>query len=99
MSGFPHERTLVRSTKAKASPLSQSTTVATDEKVTITKVKPEPKSALCLKQEEAQPSPGADIKAENAIEPKTGEKRELGTGIDSDDKDKLKNNSRKRPKP
>jgi len=98
--GFPHEKPLVKATKVKASPLSQTTTVAQDEPAATTKVKSESESTPPSKQdEEIQSSPARDVKAENGPEPKTGDKRELGAGVDSDDKDKTKTNPRKRPKP
>ena len=84
----------------KASPLSQTTNVTQDEPVAITKVKSESESTPPSKQEEdGQSSPAVDIKGENLAEPKTGDKRELGAGVDSDEKDKTKTNPRKRPKP
>lgn len=84
----------------KASPLSQTTTVTQDEPAALTKVKSEAESTPPSKQEEeSQASSAVDIKGENLAEPKTGDKREFGPSVDSDEKDKTKTNPRKRPKP
>ena len=101
LSGLSPQETLVKpsKTKAKASPLSQSTTIASEEPATSTSVKSELDPTPILKEEAAQALPAVDVKAESSSDPKPGDKREHGTGVDGDDKEKAKTNPRKRPKP
>ena len=101
LSGLSPQETLVKpsKTKAKASPLSQSTTIASDEPATATSVKSELDPTPILKEEVSRASPAIDVKAEGSSDPKPGDKRKHGTGVEGDDKEKAKTNPRKRPKP
>lgn len=93
LSRFPHDQAPRKSSHLKKSPLSTSTTVASGEPVAV---KSDPESTTVIKGE-AAPSPAKAIKAEDGQGPMTGEKRELGTGVDGDEKAKA--NPRKRPRP
>ncbi|KAL2055742.1 hypothetical protein ABVK25_003986 [Lepraria finkii] len=101
LSGLPHEETVAKTSKAKAkaSPLSQSTTVASDEPITSTIVKSELDATPTIKEEATQASPAVGIKVESSSDRKPGDKREYGAGVEGDDKEKPKTNPRKRPRP
>ena len=98
LSSFPHE-TLRKPGQKKASPLSTSTVITPDEPAASATVKSESEPVPVVKGETPAASPAKDIKQEGLPGPKTGAKRELGAGVESDSKEKPKANPRKRPRP
>ena len=99
LSRFPHDQIVRKTSQPKKSPLSTSTTVAPDEPATPAPSKSDPDNTTPSNESGPASSPVKEIKQEGPSAPKSGVKRELGAGIESDDKDKSKNPPRKRPKP
>ncbi len=100
LKAFPHEKHIRKAGHAKASPLSTSKVITPDDSTTsTTAVKAEPDSTPTSNGERNSASPVKDVKSEAPPATKTGVKRELGAGVEGDDKDKAKANPRKRAKP
>ena len=99
LSRFPHEQTVRKPSQPKKSPLSTSTTVAPDEPVPSAPIKSEPDNTPPSNDSEPASSPVKDVKQEGLSPLKPGVKRELGAGVESEDKDKPKNPPRKRARP
>ncbi|KAL9134217.1 MAG: hypothetical protein Q9175_004603 [Cornicularia normoerica] len=96
---FPHEQIVRKSSQPKRSPLSTSTTVPPDEPAISAPIKSEPDNSPPSNESGPTSSPVKDVMQEGLPAPKTGVKRELGAGVESDDKDKPKNPPRKRARP
>lgn len=96
---FPHEQRLRKSSHAKASPLSTSKVITSDNSTPSAAVKPEPDSTSTLSGEQDTESLVKDVKSEASTAPKTGVKRDFGALVEGDDNDKAKTNPRKRPRP
>ena len=99
LSRFPHEQIVRKSSQPKKSPLSTSTTVPPDEPATSAPIKSEPDNTPSSNESGPVSSPAKDVKQEGRPAPKSGVKRELEAGVESDDKDKAKNPPRKRARP
>lgn len=99
LSRFPHEQTVRKSSQPKKSPLSTSTTVPPDEPATSAHIKSEPDNTSPSNESAPVSSPVKDVKQEGLPALKPGVKRELGAGVESEDKDKPKNPPRKRARP
>lgn len=99
LSRFPHEQTVRKPSQLKKSPLSTSTIVAPDEPATSAPIKSEPDNTPPSNESGSTPSPVKDVKQDGLPATKTGVKKELGAGVESDDKDTPKNPPRKRARP
>ena len=97
LSRFPHEQIVRKSNPPKKSPLSTSTIVTPDEPAAP--IKSEPDKTTPSNESGPALSPVQDVKEDGVPAPKSGVKRELGAGTESDDKDKSKNSARKRSRP
>lgn len=96
LSRFPHEQPVRKPSQQKKSPLSTSTTVPPDEPATTAHIKSEPDNTSPSNESAPVSSPVKDVKQEGLPALKPGVKRELGAGVESEDKDKPKNPPRKR---
>ena len=99
LSRFPHEQIVRKSNPPKKSPLSTSTVVTPDEPVAAAPIKSEPDKTTPSNESGSASSPAQDVKEDGVPAPKSGVKRELGAGTESDEKDKSKNPARKRSRP
>lgn len=99
LSRFPHEQIVRKSSQPKKSPLSTSTIAAPDEPATSAPIKSESDNTPPSSGSGPTSSPVKDGKQEGLPAPNPGVKRELGAGVDSDDKDLAKNSPRKRARP
>ncbi|CAF9934455.1 MAG: hypothetical protein ALECFALPRED_005953 [Alectoria fallacina] len=99
LSRFPHEQTVRKVTQPKKSPLSTSTIVAPDEPTASAPIKTEPDHTTPSTESGSSSSPVKDVKQEGLPALKSDVKRELGAGVESEDKDKPKNPPRKRARP
>ncbi|KAF6226237.1 hypothetical protein HO133_009103 [Letharia lupina] len=99
LSRFPHEQAIRKPSQPKKSPLSTSTTVPPDEPALSAPIKSEPETTASSNENGPVSSPIKDVKQEALPAPKPGVKRELGAGVESEDKDKPKNPPRKRARP
>lgn len=95
---FPHEQQLRKASHAKASPLSTAKVITPDEPATIAAVKAEPDTTSASSRSKGSSSPTKDTNPDKPTTSKTGLKRELGAGVEEEDKDTTKTNPRKRPK-
>ena len=97
---FPHEQRLRKASHAKASPLSTSKVISSDESPPAAAVKPEPDSTSTLSGEHESASPVKDAQSEAASTTKTSIKRDFAASTEGDDssKDKAKTQTLKRRK-